>query len=99
MNKKYNSCIFLVLCMVLISCGTIETVSKEELMARTRKWKDSKIAVWYYTGSSDRYDYFLTIDKDYRKSYRVALGEISLNQQFPLTHDQSKWVIMPWGPN
>lgn len=84
--------------ILLVACGNVTTLSGKRLMELTHTWKEPEVAVWHYTGSSDRYDYFHYHDLGINQAYRVPSGELSLTQRFPLTNDKRIWVVMPWGP-
>ncbi len=84
--------------LLVFACGSQITLSGEKLLERTRQWKDPRAAVWYYMGSSDRYDYFYFHDAGIDQKYRVPAGEIGLNQKFVLNSKRDEWVVMPWGP-
>jgi len=84
--------------LLLLACGSAITIPGSRLIEQTRQWKEPKVAIWHYTGSSDRYDYFHFHDLNIDQAYRVPTGELTLTQRFPLTQDRSRWVVMPWGP-
>lgn len=67
-------------------------------MEKTRHWKESKVAAWYYAGSRDGCDYFVHVDLGVEETYRVRSGEIALPVTFPLTDGPKRRVPMPWGP-
>lgn len=78
-----------------LGCNRVQTVAKEDLFELARKSYSAKSTVMYYKGSSDRYDYFCVGPADQQKTYRVALGGVSLSQRFPLTEESGRWVIVP----
>jgi hypothetical protein len=86
------------LTLLLLACKSTITLSGPQLLELTTIVKEPKVAIWYFTGSSDRYDYFYRYDLQISQAYRVPTGEITLTQRFPLTSDRKKWVVMPWGP-
>ena len=100
-HQRMRRFIFLLIILLLSSLLTacnVETVTRNELLAKTRHWQEPKMAAWYYTGSSDRYDFFHQVDINVDRKYRVHLGDIPLSQRFPLTTERKNWIVMPWGP-
>ncbi len=99
---KMNKLLSLLICITALSvigCNSAETLSKDELIAKTKASKTLDTTIWYYKGSSDRYDFFQREDQGIQLAYRVNYGEVTLNQRFPLTEVKGKWVMMPWGPS
>jgi hypothetical protein len=43
---------------IVVGCAQPETVSKVEIMTLSEKWKEPKVAIWYYKGSDEKYHYF-----------------------------------------
>ena len=82
----------------LVGCQRASDITKEALLERTRHWKEPKVAIWYYAGSAEGYDYFHYDDLGVSQLYRVSSGEIALPRTFPHTRDRSRWMVMPWGP-
>lgn len=86
------------LSVMLIGCKEPTSVSRDELMKRTRHWKEPKLALWYYTGSDDDYHYFRFVDLGEMKDYRVKREEMDVDPPRPLSKNENEWLIMPWGP-
>ena len=79
-------------------CEHARDITKSDLLERTTHWKEAKVAIWYYMGSKQGHDYFRYHDLGISQFYRVPSGEIALKNTFAFTTDQSKWIVMPWGP-
>lgn len=88
----------LILGLLLTGCDEAKLIRKNELLAKTKTWKEPKVAIWYYVGSDEKFDYFVNIDLNQFNSYKVTKHQIEKEQEFPITKDQSKWLVMPWGP-
>jgi hypothetical protein len=104
-NSKWvskKSCVIVLLSVLVLSgcSGEAETVSCSELKARSTKWQEPKVARWQYQGTKDNFHYFYFEDlpPGHFESYRVAASEIQIRDTFPLTSDQKKWRVLPWGP-
>ena len=96
--KKIN--IFtLILALSMFLCGCQETreITYQQLMKRTEEWKEPKVAIWYYMGSDDEYNYFYFQDLNIEETYKVLRDEMHLEHNFPLTKNRKKWKVMPWG--
>jgi hypothetical protein len=82
---------FLILVMV---CGCVRTVTKDEL----DDWAMERAAVsfpdrTYYTGSTEKYDYFVTRSGSgrIRHRYRVRQDEAAVTGRFDRTKDETEW--------
>lgn len=79
-------------------------VSFKELQSLQQKWKESRIAKWYYQGSKDNFDYLiffdydLSIKKKYIVKYKIKKGHVNLLKKFNYTNRKKKWKVLPWGP-
>ena len=92
--------VFFILASVLFAgCEQVKTVAKNELIEKAKTWKEPKVAIWYYAGSNDGFDYFKYMDLGIDETYRVSSKEglISELNRIPLTNTHNKWVVMPWG--
>lgn len=67
-------------------------------MELTKSWKEPKVAIWYYVGTKEEFHHFLFRDLDGDKLYRIKVNELEMKPTFPVTKDQKKWQVMPWGP-
>ena len=68
-------------------------------MILTLDWKEPKVAIWYYLGSKDNFDYFLFRDLGAEKMYKVNSNDMKIENTFPLSKDNEQWRVMPWGPH
>ncbi|MDH3830577.1 MAG: hypothetical protein OET87_05270 [Desulfobulbaceae bacterium] len=94
--KKWIVAIFYL--FIVVGCAQPETVSKVEIMTLSEKWKEPKVAIWYYKGSDEKYHYFKYFDLGIKREYRVVKNEISLESTFSVTPNEEEWRAMPWGP-
>lgn len=90
--------LLLVLMLVLAGCDNPQEISKEALMEKTRHWKTPGSVTWFYVGSKQGLDYFFYRDLGISETWCVKSGQIKLTRTFPVTQDEKKWVVMPWGP-
>jgi len=99
MRYSATPVVVLLACLTLLACEQAQLITKADLMAKTRDWKEPKVAIWYYTGTGNGFDYFLHRDIDITELYKVTTNEIDIHEHFHVTKDQIKWVPMPWGPH
>ncbi len=86
----------LIACVSL--CSAAQAITKDALLEKTHHWKEPKVAIWYYMGSSQGQDFFRYIDLGISETYSVESGQILLSRTFPLTKAQKQWIVMKWGP-
>lgn len=86
------------LLLSVVLCLAEQHISKEALLEKTRHWKEPKVAIWYYMGSSEGRDFFRYYDLGISETYSVESGQISLPKNFPFSKRQNQWIIMRWGP-
>jgi hypothetical protein len=96
--------ILLIFCLIAISilissCHEIKEIDKDTLLVKTKTWKEPKVAIWYYTGSDDDFDYFLYQDLGIKEYYKVNKNEniIKEGNRFKPQSNSKKWKVMPWG--
>ena len=83
--------------ILLPACDKAHTVTKSELDRATAEWQEPKVSIWYYVGTKDGYHHFLHRDLPGDKLFRVSATELIRPEQFPVTRNQKKWKVMPWG--
>ena len=70
----------------------------EELDKLRCEWQEPKVSQWFYIGSENGYHWFIHRDLPEDKFYRVSISEYEIENPIIIMNDQSKWVLMPWGP-
>ena len=81
----------------VVSCMPVHTVSQSTLLERTKNWHEPKVAVWYYMGTKDGFQYFEFNDLGIHERYRVPASDCYIHESFPYTSDSKQWRVMPWG--
>lgn len=90
--------LILVLPLVIAGCAQLKTGSRTELEGLQAHRQEPKVSMWYYTGTKDGYNCFHHDDLgNAPKDFRVAVGELSWTNTFPMTHDRKKWRQLDWG--
>ena len=87
----------LLVVLVVSGCDDAQTVSHAELEKAKSEWQEPKVSTWYYMGSKGGYHYFTLVDLPEAKVYRIREIEMIRKSRFPLTRNQEKWKLMPWG--
>lgn len=82
----------------LCGCNDAKLVTSNELMKKTKVWKEPKVAIWYYVGSDEKFNYFYFTDLGVNETYKVLKDQMNIGYNFPLTKNQKEWKVMPWGP-
>lgn len=77
----------------------VQTVTGNELNKLKCEWQEPKLSQWFYAGSEDGYHMFVHRDLPKDKYYEVKITEYQIDSPRILTADESKWILMPWGPN
>ena len=87
---------------VIASClpnkEDVPIITFEELDKLRCEWQEPKISQWFYIGSENGYHWFIHRDLPEDKFYRVSISEYKIENPIIIMNDQSKWVLMPWGP-
>ena len=82
------------------ACDTTTQIDKATLIQKTKTYKEPKVAIWYYTGSNENYDYFIYRDLGIEEHYKVKKSEKAITKEIrfipPSTEDYT-WKVMPWG--
>ena len=76
-----------------------QVISSKELNILKCKWQEPKLSQWFYIGSEDGYHMFIHRDLPKDKYYEIKITEITIEFPKIITSDESKWVLMPWGPD
>jgi hypothetical protein len=84
--------------LILAGCARPQEIQKETLIEKTHHWREPKVAIWHYTGTTGGRDVFDYRDLDIHEVYSVESGQIALPRSFPITKDESMWFVMAWGP-
>jgi hypothetical protein len=87
----------LVASVLLAGCNKPQTVTKIELDKAKAEWQEPKVSIWYYVGSKDGYHHYLHRDLPGDTLFRVSKHELVQGAPFPVTRNQKKWKVMPWG--
>ena len=88
-----------ILAFILVLCGCVSTLTREELKELTWKQVGYTVAEWRYMGSKKGYHYFdcTGIVLFEGGVYKIPSSELKVYESFPFTKDQSQWVLLPWG--
>lgn len=97
MKRIIQTAAILVVSVLLSGCNKPQTVTKTELDKAKAEWQEPKISIWYYVGTKDASHHYLHRDLPGDKLYRVSERELNQENPFPVTRDQKKWKVMPWG--
>ena len=96
--KRIAQVVFiLALAALLAGCNKPKTVTKAELDAAKALWQEPKVSTWYYCGSKSGYHYYIHRDLPGDVMYRISERDWNQEKTFPLTRDENKWRVMPWG--
>lgn len=82
--------IVLVMALFGLFAGCAATVDETELLDVYERAVLSQGEFWY-TGTSDSYDYFLARGGGVSGWYRASIGEVRVVERFPLTKDEDQW--------
>jgi len=97
MKKSLSIFIVLLLTLLMQGCDSATQVSYNQLIEKTKSWKEPKVAIWYYVGSDKDFNYFHFHDLNKKEIYKVLKNEMKIEYNFELTKDRNKWKVMPWG--
>jgi hypothetical protein len=77
----------------------IQIITAKELNEIKCKWQGPKMSQWFYVGSEDGHHLFVHRDLPKDKYYNVKMTEYHINNPMVISGDESKWILMPWGPD
>jgi len=97
MKKNIIISIVSIFILTLVGCDKYQTVTKAQLEKAKSEWQEPKVSIWYYVGSQDGYHHYLHRDLPEDQLYRVSESEFNQTDQFPITRNDKKWKVMPWG--
>lgn len=75
-----------------------QIISLAQLNKIKCEWNEPKLSKWFYIGSEDGYHMFVHRDLPEDKYYEIKITEYQIDNPIILGTDESKWVLMPWGP-
>jgi len=76
----------------------VPVISAQELETIKCKWQEPKLSQWFYVGSENGYHMFVHRDLPEDRFYNIEMSVYNIEDPIIISNDESKWVLMPWGP-